>query len=66
MEKMETRNGIHVIDCTNITKPLKDIQDTKEFKIFAEQFGIAMKLNGIAYLINHEIQSDVVSLSFFQ
>lgn len=63
---METRNGIHVIDCTNITKPLKDIQDTKEFKIFAEQFGIAMKLNGIAYLINHEIQSDVVSLSFFQ
>ncbi len=58
---METLNGIHIIDCKNISnKPLKEIQDTQEFKTFAEQFGNGIKLNGIVYLINTEIENDVV------
>lgn len=55
-------NGIHVIDCTDISnKSLRDIQDTEKFKIFTEQFGNAIKLNGIAYLINTEVEENVVS-----
>lgn len=61
---MEIRNGIHVIDCANISKPLKEIQGTEEFKIFADQFGNAMKLNGIVYLINTEVENDVVRKAF--
>lgn len=58
---METRNGIHVIDCSNIRKPLREIQDTEAFKTFAEDFGNALKLNGIVYLINTEVENDMVS-----
>ncbi len=59
--KMDTVNGIHIIDCKNINaKPLRDIQDTKEFKTFADEFGNGMKLNGIVYLINTEVGNEVV------
>lgn len=58
---MENIHGIHVVDCANISKkPLSEIQDTKEFKIFTEQFGNAMKENGIVYLINTEVEKEVV------
>lgn len=57
---METRNGIHVVDCSNIRKPLKEIQDTEGFKTFAEEFVNALKLNGIVYLINTEVENDMV------
>lgn len=59
---MEELNGIRIIDCKSISKkPLKDIQDTEEFKAFAKRFGDGIKLNGIVYLINTEIESGVVS-----
>lgn len=58
---MANMNGIRIIDCKNISdKHLRDIQDTKEFKAFAEQFVNGMKLNGIVYLINTGIEKDVV------
>lgn len=58
---MEHLNGVHIVDCSDISKkPLNEIQHTKEFKVFTEQFGNAMKQNGIVYLINTEVEKDVV------
>lgn len=58
---MENIHGIHIVDCSNISnKPLNELQDTKQYKIFTEQFGNAMKQNGIVYLINTEIEKEVV------
>ncbi|XP_037047184.1 flavonol synthase/flavanone 3-hydroxylase-like [Bradysia coprophila] len=59
---MEHLNGIHIIDCKTISgKPLKEIENTIEFKDFAEQFGNGMKLNGIVYLINTGIEEAAIS-----
>lgn len=58
---MDNLNGIHIIDCKHIgCERLEEIQDTKEFKHFAEQFGNGMRLNGIVYLINTGIEEAVV------
>lgn len=60
-------NGVHIIDCSEISKKtLQEIQDTKEFKIFTDQFGNAMKQNGIVYLINTEVDKEVVRFAYKQ
>lgn len=59
---METLNGIHIIDCKSIgTKPLNEIQDTDEFKTFAQRFGSGLKRNGIVYLVNTTVDKTAVS-----
>lgn len=62
---MENVNGVHIIDCSCIRKPLAEIQDTQDFKLFTEKFGNALKLNGIVYLVNTEVESEVVSDKLF-
>lgn len=58
---MDNINGIHIVDCKFISqKPLREIQDTKEFKTFTDTFGKAIKQNGIVYLINTEVEPEVV------
>lgn len=58
---MDNVNGIDIIDCSYIRKPLEEIQDTQKFKTFTEKFGDALKLNGIVYLVNTEVENEVVS-----
>lgn len=58
---MDNINGIHIIDCSDISaKPPEEIQETEEFKKFAEKFGSGMKKNGIVYLINTGIKKETV------
>lgn len=62
LQTMDNLNGIQIIDCKGISsKSLREIQETEEFKVFTKQFGDAMKLNGIVYLINTEVEKSVVS-----
>jgi len=54
---------IPVLDCAEIAGTLEEIKRTASFQNFAEKLGNGVRDAGLVYLVNHDVQNEIVILT---